>query len=558
MCSFVDVVVDPQAREGGVHPQVANPRGPQRLHQLFRLDNLAIELRRQQRVGGSLRQRPEEIDREAPLRRPGRKPRHRGRQELRIGNDQRLIGLAVDPQTVVQPGALFVIQQVAGQQVEVQLGLQQRPAGGLAPLVLPRPIGLRLIEHRHRRAVAAAVDQVADALGITLTDTLPVYTDRNDVLRIAAFDAEQNSGWTLNDDGTTVSKTYTGTDSSDVLLQIYNDELHLRFPGLPFETLADGTLRAELTNTVSFIATPSNESAGETHPEGEDSLLFRMTDDPIAQGRFSKTATKGDIYDVDVYKTNPYPWNIALSNERVQPLRHIVIQDRKIVENGEVAVDGLDEALKFVRLQSNTTYSALPAGKTYADIVEKVVAYYTDESTDDFPVTQLDDRGNFTVTFDEDKVCDGYDIVFADDYAMQYNEKVNFRAYTVYRDPEGTHVPEGASQVTYPNTARSVNSYQNGDQTEYVYLLATHSYNMLPSTEKLAISKLTLCNDETTKLPGKDDKPWGGTHVGDHYMYQLTPTGSLLEPSEKEYEDLRIVDLLPGRRPLRLHLPAPV
>ena len=106
-------------------------------------------------------------------------------------------------------------------------------------------------------------------------------------------------------------------------------------------------------------------------------------------------------------------------------------------------------------------------------------------------------------------------------------------------------MPEGASQVTYPNTARSVNSYQNGDQTEYVYLLATHSYNMLPSTEKLAISKLTLCNDETTKLPGKDDKPWGGTHVGDHYMYQLTPTGSLLEPSEKEYEDLRIVDLLP-------------
>ena len=233
--------------------------------------------------------------------------------------------------------------------------------------------------------MAAAVDQVADALGITLTDTLPVYTDRNDVLRIAAFDAEQNSGWTLNDDGTTVSKTYAGTDSSDVLLQIYNDELHLRFPGLPFETLADGTLRAELTNTVSFIATPSNEAAGETRPEGEDSLLFRMTDDPIAQGRFSKTATKGDIYDVDVYKTNPYPWNIALSNERVQPLRHIVIQDRKIVENGEVAVDGLDEALKFVRLQSNTTYSALPAGKTYADIVEKVVAYYTDGSTDDFP-----------------------------------------------------------------------------------------------------------------------------------------------------------------------------
>lgn len=36
----------------------------------------------------------------------------------------------------------------------------------------------------------------------------------------------------------------------------------------------------------------------------------------------------------------------------------------------------------------------------------------------------------------------------------------------------------------------------------------------------------------------------GGDHVGDCYLYQLTLHGSLLEPDIKEYENLRVVNLL--------------
>ena len=36
----------------------------------------------------------------------------------------------------------------------------------------------------------------------------------------------------------------------------------------------------------------------------------------------------------------------------------------------------------------------------------------------------------------------------------------------------------------------------------------------------------------------------GGDHVGDGYLYQLTLHGSLLEPDIKEYENLRVVNLL--------------
>ena len=316
-----------------------------------------------------------------------------------------------------------------------------------------------------------------DARSVTLTDTLPTYTDRNGVSRIAVFDADQNPGWTLSEDGKTVSRTYTGEHSAEILLQIYNDALHLRFPGLQFTALADGTLEADLDNTVHLEAIPSGEAPGETHPEADDPLRFRLTTDPTTQGKFTKGAEKGDIYDVEVYKTNPYPWSLALSNGKSQPLRHIVIQDRTIVENDEVVLAELDEALRFVRLESVTTGATLPERKTYADLVDHITAYYTDGTIQPISALQADAHGNIAVTFDEEKVCDGYDIVFAEDYEMQAGGQVRFQAYTVYRDPEHTHVPDGQTKVTYTNAARSINSYpldgETDDKIAYAFSDAT-------------------------------------------------------------------------------------
>ena len=316
-----------------------------------------------------------------------------------------------------------------------------------------------------------------DACSVTLTDTLPTYTDRNGVSRIAVFDADQNPGWTLSEDGKTVSRTYTGEHSAEILLQIYNDALHLRFPDLRFTAADDGTLMAELSNSVALTAIPSDEAPGETHPEADDPLRFRLTTDPTTQGKFSKGAEKGDIYDVEVYKTNPYPWGLALSNDKSQPLRHIVIQDRTIVEDGEVVLAGLDEALRFVRLESVTTGASLPEGKTYADLVDHITAYYTDGTTETISALQADAHGNIAVTFDEEKVCDGYDIVFTEDYEMQAGGQVRFQAYTVYRAPEHTHVPDGQTKVTYTNAAQSINSYpldgETNDKIAYAFSDAT-------------------------------------------------------------------------------------
>ena len=391
-----------------------------------------------------------------------------------------------------------------------------------------------------------------DACEVTLTDQLPKYTDKSGAERIAVFDADKNPGWTLSADGTSVSKTYTGTKSGDVLTQIHNDKLSLRFPGLKFEE-KDNDLIADLDNSVHLTAVPSNAAEGETHPEADDSLRFRMTSDPSTTGRFSKWATKGNIYDEDSYKTNPYPWRISLHNDekKMTPLRHIVIQDREITENGKTVLKGLDEALKFVRLESDG-HSSLASGQTYADIIDRIVTYYTDGTTQEYSITEddLNAYGHFTIVFDESKVCNGYEIIFRDDYEMQHGEGVEFRVYTVYRDPDHEHVPEGTEKVPYTNEARSINSYQNGDETVFVYLQQEGSYDMLPSTEELSVRKKTLYNDGSSKWDGI-----GGNTVGSTYAYVIQLSGSLLEPEVKEYQDIRVVDLLPeGVHYERIHL----
>ena len=77
----------------------------------------------------------------------------------------------------------------------------------------------------------------------------------------------------------------------------------------------------------------------------------------------------------------------------------------------------------------------------------------------------------FTLSFLDDVVPDNYRLpvtasVFAEDYEMQAGGQVRFHAYTVYRDPEHTHVPDGQAKVTYTNAARSINSYPLDGETD--------------------------------------------------------------------------------------------
>lgn len=103
------------------------------------------------------------------------------------------------------------------------------------------------------------------------------------------------------------------------------------------------------------------------------------------------------------------------------------------------------------------------------------------------------------MVFDADKICEGYEVVFRDDYAMELNGSVVFRAYTIYRDPQNTHVDEtDETKNIYSNGARSVNwqTDASGNRT-YFYLFAADRYKMLPYTEELRIQKTTGGNSAT-------------------------------------------------------------
>ena len=379
------------------------------------------------------------------------------------------------------------------------------------------------------------LDDFRDVSSVTLTDTLPRYEMWNGSTdNIAVFDPEVNEGWTLNKDGQTVSKTYTGENSMDVLLQVYNDApLKLRFPGLKLvqNPKDKNHLIAELDNIVAMEAEPSSAAEGETRPEARDTLHFVITTDRGGKGSFTKRAEKGNIYDVMNYKTNPYAWKISLSNIGIQPLEYIQIQDRKI--EGENGLGGLDEALKFVKLESVWEDSKPKTNQRFVNAIEKVIAYYTDGTQQDIPAT-INSSGNLTITFDSSKVCDGYDIIFKDDFQLLMNESVSFKAYTIYRDPEHTVIPEGMDKIRYANSARSENCYWQGDKLTHQYLYCTHSYDMLPVKEELKISKQTWYNSSTDN-----------NKIGDKYQYFIFLAGSLLTSEQKEYGDIRIVDLLP-------------
>ena len=275
----------------------------------------------------------------------------------------------------------------------------------------------------------------------------------------------------------------------------------------------------------------------EIRPTADDSLLFRLTSKSGTEGRFTKGATKGDIYDGNSYKANEYPWELHLYNEHPQPLEHITIQDREIVEDGKTIVAGLDKRLKFTRLEFRSGGStSLPEGKTYADIVDHVTAWYADGGTESYTLSSPNNSGNFTVAFDADRICEGYEVVFKDDYAMELNGSVSFYAYTVYRDPQNTYVDEtDESNNLCANGARSVNWQEDrqGNRT-YFFLSASDRYKMLPYTEELRIVKAT---------GGNSDK--AGNTVGSSFYYAFNLRGSLLPPELKQYKNLRIIDLLP-------------
>lgn len=382
---------------------------------------------------------------------------------------------------------------------------------------------------------------------ITVTDTLPHYENQYGQTQYAELDQELSPGWELDDTNHTVSKTYHGNNSIDVFNKIFADRLYLKFPNLPLTKVANNKgepcYTAELLNKVSIEAIPSNMTAGEVPQRPDDELKFVLSTEIGGSGNLIK-GSSGNIHDTMTDKTREYPWTLKFENNELNPVRHITIMDRKITnDKGEVVNWGLDPALKFTRLESALGDSRLAEGQTFANIIDKITAYYDDngvERTYDFFVDELDAGGNFNIDLTHPEnpeiPCSGFDIVFKDNYEMCRDERVHFRAYSVYRDPENTHT-DGENSTRYMNFARTEDWYVDMKGTyHWNYLTDWADYWMQPVIEYVRVEKNNHFEQSGDRI-----------HIGDKFEFRFQIWGLLLPDEDKDepYGDFRMIDLLP-------------
>ncbi len=362
---------------------------------------------------------------------------------------------------------------------------------------------------------------------LTITDTLPAG---------ARLAAAGNSGWTDNGNGT-VSKTYTGASTEAVLAAVAADKLVLDVSGMAMQANASGVdfYTASIVNTASIVATPLEQAEGEEDFEASDTLRSTLTTRAGAKGTFAKGVQPGSLYDNERNRRYEVRWWVLFRNDASVPLSNVKIQDRAI--DGGLAVSGLDARLKFTRLASNAGMINLPEGATLENSIEKVVAYYSDGTTREYTVGDgiLSVSGNsLSLTFDEGRECIGYDVVMKDDFRLLQNNTIYFFAYTAFRNPEVDHYNESdANANRYWNVARTEATYTASDGTPITQWWSSSAYfTLLQGQELLEINKGTYYNG-----------PLQNSTPGDSFYFRLTLSGALLDG--KDYENLRIIDLLP-------------
>lgn len=373
-----------------------------------------------------------------------------------------------------------------------------------------------------------------DLCEITLTDTLPTYTDKNGNIQTATL-SPNNSGWKQSTDGKSVSKTYYGAGTAAVINSIREDSLRLQFPGLAYND-KDGIFDiAKLSNTVTMEGVPSGAIPGEPNVTASRTLNFTITTNVYPKGEFSKHDT-GDLYDRTSAKTTGYRWSVQLINTRNVPLEHIVIRDRHMEGTNQEGLNGVDTRLKFTRLQSANGYGfKLPEGMTYADVIDHITAYYYDGTDEQLSNLTAGGYGHIYVEFDPNKECSGYEIVFKDDFALRAGEGVLLYAYTVYRTPDKTHANPNADspENTYKNEADFVSRSDLATGSYTLTAKMEDGYKLIPLVEQLTIKLSAPYNG-----PGELDQP------GSSFVWSAAIQGSLLQ--DKQYEDLQLTVLLPA------------
>ncbi|KXT77481.1 Cna B-type domain-containing protein [Streptococcus sp. DD13] len=360
---------------------------------------------------------------------------------------------------------------------------------------------------------------------VTITDTLPTYTDKNGATRTAVLDTEKSVGWTDNGDGT-VSKSFEAKANNngasyhqDFMIQIKeNSFLYLKFPDLAMDKdqKVEDLLTKDLTNTASFVGVPKERGEGEPDITGEDSLIFRLTSKDLqGSGSFAKRS-QGDIFDTLPYKTANYEWSLNFDNNTPLPFKNLVLSDT-----------GLDSRLKISKIDMGRMMLGIYGnGPMISQYVDHLTLTLEDGTKKDVALETKQD-GSVSMDLTQYGVVVAWDLTFKSDFELASGRGLRIRSYTVFKDPENTRVDTtNDSNNKYSNhgtmtfkTAAGASLKNDGDA----------SFVMKPIAETVKINKRERYNSMNFT-------------DGKHIQFMLDFSETVLDPAV-DHGDLRLVDL---------------
>ncbi len=408
--------------------------------------------------------------------------------------------------------------QSSNENINIRVGLSESDTGKVVQdgSLITYSFSINNVNKERRRDISS----------VTLTDTLPAG------MKLAEG---HNEGWTTSEDSEviTVKKTFTAETTDELLQLIANERLVLDAGGIPLtENKEFNFFTANVKNTVSFEAIPLNKSEGENIFIGEDSIASILTTRDSSQGSIAKYAYPKEIYDTKLDRNGEIKWIVFASNSTTIPLQNVVIEDHKILNTEGERWSGIDDRLKFVRFEIINKESKYFNGKTNPDVLEKVILYYSDNTSEDITLV-FDNEKNFKYTVASDKTCIGYDVIFKNTYEMQLGEEFRVNAYSSYIDGDNfAYDNSNPDNNRYWNYVRISNSYQEDNKTIFNYAMNNAYYDLLPLIETMQITKETI-----------DNTPIKNSERGNKFYYNFQLKGVLLD--DLKYEDLRIIDLLP-------------
>ena len=392
---------------------------------------------------------------------------------------------------------------------------------------------------------------------IILVDKLPTYIGKDEQEHYAVFDEAVNPGWVEDKENHTVSYTFDRNALEDennkwvleqctgrLIMEINQTELKLRFPDCKIDDELGEYKYKDLNNYVEAHCYPIGRSESEKEYDTcYDNIWFRLINKPGEEGDFAKSNSAEVITDTKDMRSAGYRWGLDFTNNDILPFKNIVIADTEIDSRLKF------QKIVFVDLKKNETKRL----KEHLDYVEAVTyngetikydlsneSTYGDYFKNTGRMSGLNAEDTWTLELDSSHEYKSFTIYFKPDFELNIAEGVTVYPYSTFWEPDTSKYEAEEGKNTYINKAKVTYNVEGQQKS----LESENSFRLIPVYDDVWIEKEMLSSDleYPSKKTGADGNvEWDYEHATTACIIRVK--GSLQD--DVEYDDLRVVDLLP-------------